>query len=91
MVKLYVCFSYKTQVAVVLKGVQGSGKGFLFSNIISILFGEDYCFTVGNKTLKSQFLGTVFENKLFVNFNEMSHDIKSNKENKNSLKRINFR
>lgn len=81
-------FLTKPQVAVVLKGVQGSGKGFLFSSIISILFGEDYCFTVGNKTLKSQFLGSIFENKLFVNFNEMSHDIKSNKENKNSLKEL---
>lgn len=77
----------KAQVAVVLRGVQGSGKGIFFL-IISMLFGKEFCFTVGNKTLKSQFLGSVFENKLFININEMSHDIKSNKENKNSLKEL---
>ena len=77
----------KSQVALVLRGVQGSGKGVFF-NIILMLFGKEYCFTVGNKTLKSQFLGSVFEFKLFININEMSHDIKSNKENKNSLKEL---
>jgi len=80
-------FLNKSQVAIVLRGVQGSGKGILFS-LISLLFGKEYCFTVGNKTLKSQFLGSVFEHKLFININEMSHDIKSNKENKNSLKEL---
>jgi hypothetical protein len=80
-------FLSKSQVAVVLRGVQGSGKGVFFS-LVSSLFGKEYCFTVGNKTLKSQFLGSVFENKLFININEMSHDIKSNKENKNSLKEL---
>ena len=80
-------FLNKSQVAIVLRGVQGSGKGVLFS-LISLLFGKEYCFTVGNKTLKSQFLGSVFEHKLFVNINEMSHDLKSNKENKNSLKEL---
>ncbi len=81
-------FLNKSQVAFVLRGVQGSGKGIFFNQIISILFGKEFCFTVGNKTLKSQFLGSVFENKLFININEMSHDIKSNKENKNSLKEL---
>lgn len=81
-------FLNKSQVATVLRGVQGSGKGIFFNQIISILFGKEFCFTVGNKTLKSQFLGSVFENKLFININEMSHDIKSNKENKNSLKEL---
>lgn len=80
-------FLSKSQVAIVLRGVQGSGKGVFF-NLISSLFGKEYCFTVGNKTLKSQFLGSVFEFKLFININEMSHDIKSNKENKNSLKEL---
>ncbi|WP_419774656.1 primase-helicase family protein [Halarcobacter sp.] len=78
----------KSQIAIVLRGVQGSGKGIFFNQVISILFGKEFCFTVGNKTLKSQFLGSVFENKLFININEMSHDIKSNKENKNSLKEL---
>lgn len=80
-------FLSKSQVAIVLRGVQGSGKGVFF-NLISSLFGKECCFTVGNKTLKSQFLGSVFEFKLFININEMSHDIKSNKENKNSLKEL---
>ena len=80
-------FLNKSQVAIVLRGVQGSGKGVFFS-IVSLLFSKEYCFTVGNKTLKSQFLGSVFEHKFFINLNEMSHDIKSNKENKNSLKEL---
>lgn len=80
-------FLDKAQVAIVLRGTQGSGKGLLFM-LISLLFGKKYCFTVGNKTLKSQFLGSVFENKLFININEMSHDLKSNKELKNSLKEL---
>ena len=75
----------KAITALVLRGSQGSGKSKLVE-IISILFGKKYCFTVGNKTLKGQFLGSVFENKLFININEMSHDLKSNKENKNSVK-----
>lgn len=78
----------KSQVAVVLRGLQGSGKGIFFNYIIALLFSKDYCFTVGNKTLKSQFLGSVFENRLFMNINEMSHDLKSNKELKNSLKEL---
>jgi hypothetical protein len=81
-------FLIKSQVAIVLRGAQGSGKGILFTNIIASLFGKDYSFTVGNKTLKSQFLGSVFENRLFININEMSHDLKSNKELKNSLKEL---
>lgn len=78
----------KAQVAIVLRGTQGSGKGIFFNHVIASLFGKDYCFTVGNKTLKSQFLGSVFENRLFININEMSHDLKSNKELKNSLKEL---
>jgi len=77
----------RANVAVVLRGAQGSGKGVFF-HIISLLFGKEYCLTIGNKTLKSQFLGSVFEFKLFININEMSHDLKSNKENKNALKEL---
>lgn len=77
----------KATTALVLRGSQGSGKSKLVE-ILSILFGKKYCFTVGNKTLKSQFLGSVFEYKLIVNINEMSHDMKSNKENKNSVKEL---
>lgn len=84
--KMFVSLN-KAMTALVLRGSQGSGKSKLVE-IISILFGKRYCFTVGNKTLKSQFLGSVFENKLFININEMSHDLKSNKENKNSVKEL---
>ncbi|WP_122893445.1 primase-helicase family protein [Arcobacter peruensis] len=78
----------KSMVAIVLRGIQGSGKGLLFNKIITSLFGEVFVVTVGNKNLKSQFLAALFECRLFINLNEMSHDLKSNKELKNFIKEL---
>ncbi len=87
---LAIMFIYlrKIPIAIVLRGDQGAGKGIFFNEVISKLFGEKYCLTIGNKNLKAQFLASLFEFRLFLNLNEISHDIKSNKELKNLIKEL---
>lgn len=78
----------KSQVALVLRGNQGAGKGILFENIIKPLFGSKYCIQVNDKTLTTNFLGGIVENKLFFNLDEISHNVAGNKNNKNFLKAL---
>ena len=78
----------KSQVALVLRGVQGSGKGILFNEAIKPLFGSDYCITVNDKSLDTNFLGGIVENRLFFNLDEISHNIAGNKNVKNFLKAL---
>lgn len=65
----------KIEKAIIHAGIQGSGKGVLFNNIIAILFGKDYVIQVSGKHLKSNF-NHMLENKLGVNFNEISANFK---------------
>ena len=62
----------KSQVAILFKGTQGAGKGTFF-NIIKKLFGEAYCVEINGDTLKSNYLGSLIENTLFLNFDEISY------------------
>lgn len=62
----------KSQVAILLKGVQGSGKGTFFK-VVQQLFGEAYCKEINGDTLKSNYLGSFIENTLFLNFDEISY------------------
>jgi hypothetical protein len=62
----------KSQVAILFKGVQGAGKGTLFK-IIRLLFGEEYCKEINGDSLKSNYLGAIIENTLFINFDEISY------------------
>lgn len=78
----------KSQVALVLRGVQGAGKGILFENVIKPLFGAKYCIQVNDKTLNTNFLGGIVENKLFFNLDEISHNVAGNKNIKNFLKAL---
>jgi len=78
----------KSQVALVLRGNQGAGKGVLFENIIKPLFGAKYCIQVNDKTLNTNFLGGIVENKLFFNLDEISHNVAGNKNIKNFLKAL---
>ena len=78
----------KSQVALVLRGNQGAGKGILFENIIKPLFGAKYCIQVNDKTLNTNFLGGIVENKLFFNLDEISHNVAGNKNIKNFLKAL---
>jgi len=78
----------KSQVSLVLKGVQGAGKGILFKNIVKPLFGSKFCIQVNDKTLDTKFLGGIVEHKLFFNLDEISHNVAGNKSIKNFLKAL---
>lgn len=78
----------KSQVALVLRGNQGSGKGMFFNEVIKPLFGEDYCTTVNDKSFRSSFLGGIIENKIFFNLDEISHQKAESVSIKNFLKAL---
>lgn len=62
----------KSQVSILFKGLQGAGKGTFFK-IIRLLFGEEYCKEINGDSLKSNYLGAIIENTLFINFDEISY------------------
>lgn len=62
----------KSQVSILFKGVQGSGKGTFFK-IIRALSGEEYCIEINGDSLKSNYLGAAIENMLFINLDEISY------------------
>lgn len=64
----------KTRTTIILKGVEGTGKGVLWEELITPIFSE-YCVTIENESLRSQFNGQL-ENKLFVLFNEIKGDFR---------------
>lgn len=65
----------KTRNAVVLLGDQGTGKGVMWENIISWIFGKDNCVVASNSDIASQF-NVIFDNRLFVCFNEIKGDFR---------------
>lgn len=78
----------KSPVAWVAKGPQGGGKGILFEKILSVIFGSEQSIQVNDKSIKGNFIGSIVENKLIINLDEISTGMKSNKEVKNQLKAI---
>ncbi len=78
----------KSQVALVLRGNQGAGKGILFNEVIKPIFGSEYCMTVNDKSLRSSYLGGIVENKIFFNLDEISHQKAENNNIKNFLKAL---
>lgn len=62
----------KTRNAIVLRGVQGTGKNLFFENVIRPFFGNDWTTTIAGETLESVYNAN-FENKLFVCFNEVQN------------------
>ena len=62
----------KSQVALVLLGKQGAGKGILFNEVIKPLFGEDFVKTINDKSLNTNYKGSLVENTLFFNLDEIS-------------------
>jgi hypothetical protein len=77
----------KSSVALVLKGVQGSGKSVFFDHVITPLFGEKYCVVVDQGRIESQFKNWI-ENRIFFNLNEVAVDMKGRKDLKNFLKQL---
>ena len=66
----------KSPVTVVNTGPQGAGKDILFIRIITSLFGKKQTFQVNDKAIRSNFIASMFENKLFVNLDEISSSAK---------------
>jgi hypothetical protein len=60
----------KTRTAILLKGVQGAGKGLIEEYLIYYAMGEENCITISNDTLNSRF-NEELENVLFVFANEV--------------------
>jgi len=76
----------KSQVSLVLKGPQGTGKGLLF-DILSKLFGQEFCVVIDDDRLGSNFKNWVSDT-LFFNLNEIAHDMKGRKSVKNFIKML---
>lgn len=78
----------KSQVSLVLRGVQGAGKGILFDRVIRPLFGDNHAIQINDKTLQTNFLGGIVEGRLFYNLDEISHSIGTSKQIKNFIKAL---
>ena len=78
----------KSQVALALLGEQGAGKGILFNEVIKPLFGEDFVKTINDKSLNSKYKGSLVENTLFFNLDEISAKNSSSSSIKNFLKAL---
>ena len=76
----------KSQVSLVLKGAQGTGKGLIFE-ILSKLFGKEFCVVIDDDRLGSNFKNWVSDT-LFFNLNEIAHDMKGRKSVKNFIKML---
>lgn len=62
----------KSQVALVLVGIEGTGKGVFVENIIKHLFGEAFVKTINDKSLNTKYLGGLVEDVIFFYFDEIS-------------------
>jgi hypothetical protein len=78
----------KSPVALVLKGLQGAGKGILYENILVPLFGEKQSIQVNDKSMKGNFIGGIVEGRLVINLDEISTSSQSNKDVKNQIKAL---
>lgn len=78
----------KSQVALVLLGVQGAGKGIFFNEIIKPLFGENFVKTINDKSLNTNYKGALIEDTLFFNLDEISANKSSSSSTKNFLKAL---
>ncbi len=58
----------KSQVALILLGEQGSGKGIFFNEILTPLW--NHCFTINNESLATKYKGGLVRDKLFINIDE---------------------
>jgi len=75
----------KNRIAIILKGIQGTGKGLLYDYIISYVLGSTHCITISNEQLKSRF-NEELENKIFVIGNEIKGDFRDGNTSYEKLK-----
>lgn len=74
-----------SDVALVLRGAEGTGKGLLMEQVISPLFGEEFTVTADDDRLNSNFKEWI-PAKLFYNLNEIAHDGKTRRAVINFIK-----
>lgn len=77
----------KTKTAPVLKGIQRTGKGVFATKIIEYAMHEANCFIATNSNLADNFNGYL-EDKLFITFDEVKGDFKTDKDIGNKIKQI---
>ncbi len=77
----------KTRTAIVLKGIQRTGKGVFTSKIIEYAMNPANCFTATNSNLSDNF-NNYLEDKLFIKFDEVKGDFKTDKDIANKIKLI---
>ena len=75
----------KSQIAIALIGTQGAGKGILFA-IISELWGKNYCITINDESLSTNFKAGIIRDMLFCNFDEITSN--TSKKNESFIKAI---
>lgn len=78
----------KSQVALVLIGIQGTGKNIFFNQIISPLFGEAYTKAINDKSLNTKYKATLVKNSLFLNLDEISANTSLSDSQKNFIKAL---
>lgn len=66
----------KTRVAVLIRGIQGTGKGVLWEQIIQHFYGENFTLTVENEALGSNFSPDGMDRVMFVLYNEIKGDFR---------------
>lgn len=66
----------KTRTAVVIMGIQRTGKGVFWEQIIQHFFGSAYTPTLENEHIKGRFTPTAIEQAIFVLCNEVKADFR---------------
>ncbi len=77
----------KSCVALILIGKKESGRDILFNDIIKPLFGFQYCIEIDDNDLEVKHFDKLFKDKIFYNFNEISHEA-IDKKTKNICKEV---
>jgi len=79
--------SKKTRTAIILKGIQRTGKGVFAAKIIEHAMNEANCYIATNANLSEHFNGYL-EDKLFITFDEVKGDFGKDKDIGNQIKLI---
>jgi hypothetical protein len=75
----------KSGVAIISKGIQGTGKGTIYKYIIKRIIGANDCVEIGQQDLESTFSSKITD-KLFILANEVQAEKRSGNSSYNRLK-----